>query len=549
MAGPKRAADDDAEELSPTASDTGVSAHRVEHDQQEQRTAALDSGQEGSTPGPGRGRPTAAVGPEGPDGGRLDPALTGPDDPTGDRPGRHEEIWPPMPPRPTAARPTADETRSPSGIKAPSGFKLPPDTVAPSGADLSSGPETSPDMSPASANRASASDDSHSGSAASSAGDPDEAGTASSAGKDGQGPLITLRANHRRSPKSRLKSIIAVLVSLAVIAGGGFLIYQKITEYRGADYSGEGQDSITVTVKSGQTVPQMGDELVAQNVVASRNAFIRAAKKEKRSNSIQAGTYQLKTHLPAASAVAILVDPSNIVNNRFTIPEGLRNTKVLEQVSSATGIAPGQLTAATQDASLPIPVYAQGSSEGFLFPDTYSFDPDPTATQVITGMVNRFNQVAAEENLEARAAAMGRTPHEVMVVASIIERETSDKRYAPLVAEVIYNRLAQGMRLQSDATVAYANNIDGRVTTTDAERALNSPYNTYMVDGLPPGPISNPGKAAIEAALAPATGNYLYFVTVNLDTGQTEFAADSAGHDANVKQFQSWCQAHSDRCE
>lgn len=372
-------------------------------------------------------------------------------------------------------------------------------------------------------------------------------GPAASGGE--QPPLITMTRDYHRTPGSWLKSVIAVLVSLAVIGGGGFLIYHKVTEYQGADYTGPGQSDVTVTVKSGESVSQMGDLLVAEDVVASRNAFMRAAKKEKRTNNIQAGTYKMKTRMPAADVVAVLVDPSNIVNNRFTVPEGLRNTHVLEQVSSATGIALGQLTAASKDPSLPVPSYAQGNSEGFLFPDTYTFEPDFTASQVLTRMVDRFNQVAADENLEKRAAAAGRSPHDVLVVASIIERETSDHKYAPLVAEVIYNRLAQGMRLQSDATVAYANNLEGKVTTTDEERGLNSPYNTYMVDGLPPTPISNPGKAAIDAALAPASGDYLYFVTVNLDTGETKFASDSAGHDQNVKEFQTWCQANSDHCK
>ena len=372
-------------------------------------------------------------------------------------------------------------------------------------------------------------------------------GPAASGGE--QPPLITMTRDYHRTPGSWLKSVIAVLVSLAVIGGGGFLIYHKVTEYQGADYTGAGQSDVTVTVKSGESVSQMGDLLVAEDVVASRNAFMRAAKKEKRTNNIQAGTYKMKTRMPAADVVAVLVDPSNIVNNRFTVPEGLRNTHVLEQVSSATGIALGQLTAASKDPSLPVPSYAQGSSEGFLFPDTYTFEPDFTASQVLTRMVDRFNQVAADENLEKRAAAAGRSPHDVLVVASIIERETSDHKYAPLVAEVIYNRLAQGMRLQSDAMVAYANNLEGKVTTTDEERGLNSPYNTYMVDGLPPTPISNPGKAAIDAALAPASGDYLYFVTVNLDTGETKFASDSAGHDQNVKEFQTWCQANSDHCK
>jgi len=127
-------------------------------------------------------------------------------------------------------------------------------------------------------------------------------------------------------------------------------------------------------------------------------------------------------------------------------------------------------------------------------------------------------------------------------MASIIEKEAgvNDADRAK-IARVFYNRLEQGMQLQSDATVAYANNITGRVTTTDAERALKSPYNTYWVKGLPVGPITSPSKKSIDAALHPADGDWLYFAVVNLDTGETEFNSDKAGHDATVAKFQSWC--------
>lgn len=376
-----------------------------------------------------------------------------------------------------------------------------------------------------------------------------DASTSPEAVSDDKPSLLSGAKEYHRGPASWVKSIIAVVLSLAIIGGGGYFAYQKLTALRGADYSGQGINDVTVTIESGQSISQMGDTLVSEEVVASRNAFIRAAKKDDRSTNIQAGTYRMKTHMSAALAVALLVDTSNVVHNQYTVPEGLRNSQVLESISDTTGIALSELSSAAESSALPLPYWAQSSSEGCLFPDTYTFSDESTAEELLTTMVEHFNEVVTDVDLETRAAAAGRTPYEVLVVASIIERETSDKQYAPLVAEVIYNRLAQGMKLQSDATVAFANNVTGRVTTTDEERALESPYNTYVVDGLPPGPIANPGKDAIEAALSPSTGDNLFFVTVDLDTGETKFAADEQGHEANVKQFQSWCQAHSDRCE
>lgn len=363
---------------------------------------------------------------------------------------------------------------------------------------------------------------------------------------------VTSRRTAQAKPHPKRKSawrwIITSLLVVALLSIGGFFGYQKVQDWRGADYTGSGQDEVIVTVKSGQTVAQMGDSLAAQDVVASRNAFMRAARKEPRTNAIQAGNYPMRTKMSAAAAIAVLVDSSNITHQQFTIREGLRNRDVFKQISSDTTIPVTELESAAKRSGLALPNYAQHNSEGFLFPDTYTFEKDSSAADIIAKMVNRFDDVATEIQLEHYAQARGRSAHDVMVVASIIEREASNAKYAPLVAEVIYNRLAKGMRLQSDATVAYANNIEGRVTTTDEERGLDSAYNTYMSDGLPPSPISNPGKTAIQAALNPAKGDLLYFVTVNLDSGETKFASDDEGHHKNVEEFQSWCRA-STHCE
>ncbi len=139
------------------------------------------------------------------------------------------------------------------------------------------------------------------------------------------------------------------------------------------------------------------------------------------------------------------------------------------------------------------------------------------------------------------------TPEEVLTMASILEFEASRDEDYPKVARVIYNRLDTGMPLQFDATVAYANDKSGTVYTTDAERALDSPYNTYKNTGLPPGPIGSPGEKTIRAALNPSSGDQRFWVVVNLRTGETRYAHSYAEHLKNVALFRKYCQT-SDAC-
>src|SRR5690606_16365559 len=161
-------------------------------------------------------------------------------------------------------------------------------------------------------------------------------------------------------------------------------------------------------------------------------------------------------------------------------------------------------------------------------------------------MVAEFNRGAKDIKLEDRASSLGLTPLELVTVASIVEREagSANPDDRARVARVIVNRLAQDMPLQMDSTVHYAVNDYATTTTTDEQRAVDSPYNTYKHKGLPPGPIAAPGRAALEAATSPAAGDWLYFVTVNLDTGETRFAVTYEEHEANVALFQQWCQAN-----
>ncbi len=314
-------------------------------------------------------------------------------------------------------------------------------------------------------------------------------------------------------------------------------------EYRTAeDYIGNGVAPVEVTIPKGSTIKQIADILVLADVVKTAKAFTREAAANS-DVAIPYGRYNLKTQLPAKVALSMLLDSKNLVHNRMTLREGLRLSEQVTAMAKATNLPAKDFQAALKDwKKLGLPTWAKRGAEGFVFPDTYELPEKPKAAAVIKLATSQFNKVADELNMEEAAQELDYSPYEVLVMASIIEREAgaNDEDRAK-IARVFYNRLEQGIKLQSDATVAYANNITGRVSTTDAERSLKSPYNTYYVKGLPVGPITSPTRKSIEAALHPADGDWLFFAVVNLDTGETEFNNDKAGHDATVAKWQNWC--------
>jgi UPF0755 protein len=175
----------------------------------------------------------------------------------------------------------------------------------------------------------------------------------------------------------------------------------------------------------------------------------------------------------------------------------------------AAALDSGEVRSQFQPAEVPRP-------EGFLFPDTYRVEEGQTEAQALALMTAQFDAVAGEIGLEARAAALGFTPYQIVTIASMIEEEAQLPDERPMVARVIYNRLAQEMRLDIDATTLYAVGKEGN-TLTQSDLDSDSPYNTRKVAGLPPGPISAPGRAALEAALSPADGPWLYYVLADSD--------------------------------
>ncbi|RNL79215.1 endolytic transglycosylase MltG [Nocardioides marmorisolisilvae] len=364
------------------------------------------------------------------------------------------------------------------------------------------------------------------------------------------------RAGSRRAESTSRtpRGCIPMLLVLVLVIGGAFLgggwAVDKVKSLVGvsADYAGPGSGSVVVQVHSGDSSTAIAQTLKDAGVVKSVGAFTDAARADSRSRSIQVGYYQLKKQMKAKDALAVLINPKNLVQALVVVPEGYRVKEIVKAIAKKTDITAAQLNAALKHpAALGLPASAGGKVEGYLFPATYSVVPGETASELLKQMIAKTKEVTASLDLAARAKALGYTPEQILTIASILEYEGSRDQDYPKIARAIYNRLDKGMALQSDATVAYANNLTGTVYTTDAQRQIDSPYNTYKNTGLPPGPIGSPGEKTIEAALHPAKGSWLYWVVVNLKTGETRFADTFAQHQANVNLFHQYCQT-SDAC-
>jgi uncharacterized YceG family protein len=343
----------------------------------------------------------------------------------------------------------------------------------------------------------------------------------------------TGRARRRRRP-------FAVLISLLVLGGlivGIVVGGQKLLgmlDPSSQDYTGEGSGNVEIRVREGDTLSDIARTLVDAGVVASIGPFVDAAETDPASRGIQPGVYQLRQEMSGRAALDLLLDPVARLVSRVTFREGLTVGQTLQQLADRTGTPIEELNAAAADpAALGLPAYANGMLEGFLFPATYDFEPDDGPADMLRAMVSRSQQALDSLQIPVEQRLT------VLTKASIVQAEAASAEDMGKVAQVLENRLADGMPLQLDTTVNYANGKAG-ITTTPQDRQNPSPYNTYMHAGLPPGAISNPGEAALEAVLAPTPGDWRFFVVVDPDTGETRFAVTAAEHQQNVLLFQQW---------
>ena len=342
-------------------------------------------------------------------------------------------------------------------------------------------------------------------------------------------PVRRRRRKKKRDRKGGLAVVISLLVILAVLAGGYALVQgvgSKLTDALSTrdaeDYPGPGEGEVVIEVTPGQTVAEVGRTLKKQDVIASVDAFLAAANAESRSSSLQPGFYQLKRKMQAGEALALLLDPKARVEAKVVLPEGLRLDETLKRLADSTELPLADFKKALRSAnSLGLPDYAKKNAEGFLYPATYDVPPNATAPDVLKQLFASYARAAEATGVERTQ----RPAYELVVIASLVEAEARHAEDFGKVARVVYNRLEQGMPLQFDSTVNYALKADKELVTLE-DLGTDSPYNTYKNTGLPPGPINSPGERALNAAVNPPDGDWLYFVTVDPESGETKFTGD-----------------------
>lgn len=284
-----------------------------------------------------------------------------------------------------------------------------------------------------------------------------------------------------------------------------------------ADYTGnERGEEVIVEIPEGATGSQVGQLLFEKEVVASALSFFRVAVADERSSRIAPGEHRIETKIPAREALNQLLDPDRILN-LIRVRDGSRLTEVITSLK-AVGFSGKEIQSALKEIVVQEP-FSNRKIEGLLYPAFYSKSKTDSAKTMLQDMVNRFE--ASTQGLTWQYLKY--KPYELLTIASLVESEGIPIDF-PKVARVIYNRLEIGMPLQFDSTVHYIFDRRGEIQLSIQDTKVKNPYNTFQNRGLPPGPIGSPTRAAIEAALNPESGPWLYFVTVL--PKQTKFTAD-----------------------
>ncbi|PUB26059.1 UPF0755 protein [Promicromonospora sp. AC04] len=336
-----------------------------------------------------------------------------------------------------------------------------------------------------------------------------------------------------------------LLVALVLVGGAGYAVWTNLdslisltTPLESKDFPGPGGDQVDVEIPEGATGTAMGQELYEAGVVASVSAFTAAFEANPGSASIRPGTYTMLEEMPARDAVALLVK-NETADLQLTLPEGYTVDQTIERAAQVTGLPVEDFEAALKSpGKIGVPKQAEGKVEGWLYPDTYMVKPDDTAVGLLTQMVDGTKSVLREKNVPVADW------QSVLTKASLVEREGRTAEDRAKIARAIENRLEDGMPLQIDAAVAYGAGKPGtELTDADLDNEKN-PYNTYEHLGLPPGPIANPGTTSIDAVLNPTPGDWKYWITVNLDTGETKFSETYEEHLAYQQELREWQAAN-----
>lgn len=372
-------------------------------------------------------------------------------------------------------------------------------------------------------------------------------------------PQEPRRGRRQREKRSRGRSVVVLLVALVLVGGAAataFTLLRPVVasvlgggDTEAEDFAGPGEGEVPVTVKQGDTGESIATALKAAGVVKTRTAYLDASAADPQGSAkIQPGTYTLRKGMKGIDAFTALTDPASRSVPRITIPEGLWATEIIARLSKATGVPLADYQAALKDpAALGLPASAKGNVEGFLFPSSYEFDKTTPAVDQLKAMV-----ALTLSTLEAAGVADA-DAEKVLTLASLVEAEAKLDVDRPKIARVFLNRIettgapTYGL-LQSDAAVSYGAKRRALFPTRAELDDESNPYNTRLRPGLPPGPISNPGRASIDAAAKPADGPWFFFVAVNPITGETKYGVTLDEHNRNVQELTAYCKAKPKDC-
>jgi UPF0755 protein len=391
-----------------------------------------------------------------------------------------------------------------------------------------------------------------------------------SVGRPRRGMSRTERARATRNRRRRRTVTGFSVAALIVVVIGAVFLGSRLWHGlfgAGDDYQGDGVNDVVIEVHNGDSTTAIGQTLLDHRVVATVQAFVSSAAGNSAISSIQPGFYKVRTEIPASNAVARLADAQNRVG-RLVIPEGrqlddiadVRTNDVTQGIftliSEATCVQLDdtrqcvkaddlkQAAGSAEPSTLSIPDWAldpikvlgndHRRIEGLIAPGTWNVDPSASAKDILSTLIAASSRHYEQEGLLEAGKASNLSPYQILTVASLVQRESKPADFAK-VARVIYNRLAEPdhNRLEFDSTVNYP--LDRQeVATTDADRGKDTPWNTYVREGLPATPICSPGQPALAAAETPEPGDWLYFVTVDM-TGTTLFTRDYQQHLANIE--------------
>lgn len=360
--------------------------------------------------------------------------------------------------------------------------------------------------------------------------------------------------HHDRDKRRARRGCLAFLVALVLIlVGGGFALknlgsglFGGSSAAQPVDYTGNGTGSVEIVVKKGDTGSEIGQTLQSAGVVKSAATFATVAGSTSGFSGIQPGTYTMRKQMSSSAAAALMLEPGTRQAG-IVVRENLWNKEIFALLSKQTGVPVADYQKVT-GAQVGLPADAGGNLTGWLFPSTYNFPDGTSAADQLKEMVSLTKSKLTSVGIDPANA------ERTLILASLVQGEANPKTYGPKVARVIDNRLTPAVdKGQTNGVLGLDSSVSFGVQTrrtlpSQADLKDDNPYNLRLHAGLPPGPIGNPGLDAIKAAQHPADGDWLYFVTVNLDTGETLFSSTYQQFQADSAKLTTWCAQSKDRC-